>query len=180
MPFYAEYLFQAIREERDQESVHLASWPVSPKAGLIAKFFGGHGDADVLALMAEARALVSQALEARDKAGIKVRQPLSLLTVPSDSKLTREYLDIVAEEVNVKRVEKGESLALDTQLTEELREEGIMRDTLRLVQDARKNARMKPGERGAVSIAVPAENRAVVEKNLAVISQQTNTEITLI
>lgn len=180
MPFYAEYLFQAIREEKDAESVHLASWPLSPKAGLLAKFFGGRSDAEVLALMAEARALVSQALEVRDKAGIKVRQPLALLTIPEDSKLAREYFDIIAKEVNVKRVEKGENFSLDTALTDELREEGVMRDTLRLVQDARKAAKMRPGEHGAVSIEVPMENRAIVEKNLAVLSKQTNTDITLL
>jgi len=29
MPFYAEYLFQAVREEEDEESVHLAAWPTA-------------------------------------------------------------------------------------------------------------------------------------------------------
>jgi isoleucyl-tRNA synthetase len=181
MPFFSEHLFQAVREEGDAESVHLASWPIAPKAGILAKLFGGHSDADVLASMREARAIVSEALEARDKAGIKVRQPLSRLTVPATAKLGREYLDIVAEEVNVKRVEKsGETLQLDTTMTEELREEGVVRDTLRLIQDARKAAKMRPGEHGAVSIAVPEENRSIVERNREALAKQTNTEVTIV
>ncbi|MBI2610585.1 isoleucine--tRNA ligase [Candidatus Kaiserbacteria bacterium] len=176
-PFFAEHLFQAVKEEGDEESVHLAEWPEAKAKGFLARLFG---EKDViLDEMAKAREIVSEALEARDAAKLKVRQPLASLTVPASSKLAQEYLDIIADEVNVKRVLFGENLSLDTNVTPELREEGIVRDTIRLVQDARKAARMKAGEHGSVSIEVLQENRSIVEQHLAAIETQTNTKISL-
>jgi isoleucyl-tRNA synthetase len=136
MPFFAEYLFQAVREEGDGESVHLAQWPQAQDP-----------DADVLEKMESIRNTVSLALEIRDKAGIKVRQPLASLSVPADAQLSEEFFSIIAEELNVKKVHIGASLALDTNITEELREEGIVREFIRAVQGARKDAGLNPKDR---------------------------------
>jgi isoleucyl-tRNA synthetase len=181
MPFLAEYLFQAVRETEDEESVHLAMWPAAQAtANFIERLMRrGGGQQAVLTAMEASRRIVSQALEEREKAGIKVRQPLASLTIPSTEKLADEYMTIIAEEVNVKKVDRGADLRLDTAISEELQEEGIVRDTLRLIQDARKAAKMRPGDHGKVSIRVPTENRTVVEKNLGMLSKQTNTEIEL-
>ena len=70
--------------------------------------------------------------------------------------------------------------ALDTNITSELREEGAVRDAVRLVQDARKAAKMRPGEHGRVSITVPQEDRLVIERHLEAIGKQTNTTISLL
>ncbi|OGG79768.1 isoleucine--tRNA ligase, partial [Candidatus Kaiserbacteria bacterium RIFCSPLOWO2_01_FULL_54_13] len=179
MPFLAEYIFQAVKEESDEESVHLSEWPTAASRGFFARFFGTEDSA--LSDMETARAIVSKALEARDAAKIKVRQPLQKLTVNS-KQLTEELIELIRDEVNVKEVVINNSLgkeevALDTNVTPELREEGIIRDTIRLVQDARKAAKMRPGEHGSVSIVVPQEDRAVIERHLAIIKKQTNTEI---
>ena len=181
IPFFAEYLFQAVRESEDEESVHLAMWPEArATANFIMRLLGqGSGDAQLIVAMEAARRIVTQALEAREKAGIRVRQPLASLSVPSGTTLPQEYLSIIADEVNVKRVEAGKDIALDTNITEELRDEGILRDTIRLVQDARKAAKLKAGERGAVSILISEENRPVVERNLETMKKQTNTDISL-
>ncbi|QQG37965.1 MAG: isoleucine--tRNA ligase [Candidatus Kaiserbacteria bacterium] len=181
MPFFSEYLFQTVREPQDPESVHLAAWPEGrQRLGFFARLFSrGESDASVLSSMTVARDLVSAALEAREKAGLRIRQPLSKLTIPADKKVPAEYFSIIAEEVNVKKVEVGGTFALDTTLTEELREEGVVRDTLRLVQEARKAAKLKMGERGSVSITVPTADRAVVEKHLAHVERQTNTTVSL-
>src|SRR3989338_3158963 len=181
IPFFAEYLFQAVRESEDEESVHLAMWPEArATANFIMRLLGqGSGDAQLIVAMEAARRIVTQALEAREKAGIRVRQPLASLSVPSGTTLPQEYLSIIADEVNVKRVEAGKDIALDTNITEELRDEGILSDTIRLVQDARKAAKLKAGERGAVSILISEENRPVVERNLETMKKQTNTDISL-
>src|SRR3989344_5062549 len=181
IPFFAEHLFQAVRESEDEESVHLAMWPEArATANFIMRLLGqGSGDAQLIVAMEAARRIVTQALEAREKAGIRVRQPLASLSVPSGTTLPQEYLSIIADEVNVKRVEAGKDIALDTNITEELRDEGILRDTIRLVQDARKAAKLKAGERGAVSILISEENRPVVERNLETMKKQTNTDISL-
>lgn len=188
MPFFAEHLFREVREDGDAESVHLSTWPEARQksASLFDSIFAPflrESDEQILSRMARVRELVSQALDAREKAGIKVRQPLSALRVPKASyrALRAGYMRIIAEEVNVKKIECTDEAAvcLDTELTDELREEGIVRDTMRLVQEARKAARLRPGEKGAVSISVKEEHRLVVERNLQSIGEQTHTDVTI-
>ena len=180
MPFFAEHLFQAVREGEDEESVHLAMWPeVSVRTGFLARLFGGaNKDKQLLDAMQTARAIVTKALEARDAAKIKVRQPLASLSIPRTSKLPDEYFSIVADEVNVKKVERmGDDVTLDTNLTEELREEGLVRDTIREIQAYRKAQNLRPGESAAYTLKQSLENWAVIERNLEHIKNVTNTNI---
>ena len=182
MPFFAEYLFQSIREEEDEESVHLATWPeVSYQPPFWRKLFGRNDARATLKGMEEARALVTQALEARDKAGIKVRQPLGKLFVPVASKLPKALLDIIAEEVNVKSIEKkGDTVTLDTTLTEELREEGFVRNTIREIQAYRKEQKLRPGEPTTYQMQASPENRAIIEKYRGQIEKTTHTSVEFI
>jgi isoleucyl-tRNA synthetase len=180
-PFFAEHLFQAVREEEDEESVHLASWPEgSQQPTFWRRLFGGDASREILAGMEEARVLVTAALEARDKAGIKVRQPLGKLFVPVASKLPQALLDVIAEEVNVKAVERrGELVELDTTMTDELREEGFVRDTVRAIQAFRKESGLKPGEHAVYKAALSESERAIVEKHRTQIEKITSTAIEL-
>ena len=169
MPFFAEHLFQAVREEEDEESVHLAMWPEMPKLGFDME--------NALVSMFAARLIVTQALEARDKAGIKVRQPLASLSIPGGAMLGQEYLMVIASEVNVKQVVAGNQFALDTAITPELKEEGFVRDTIRAVQAFRKEKGMKPGETGTYVAKVSPNERVIVEKYLEHIQKSTHTTI---
>ncbi len=177
MPFFAEHLFQAVREEEDEESVHLATWPEKPRSqGFFARLFGRDEDAVIIGAMALARGVVTEALEAREKAGIKIRQPLSSLSIERSFKLPFEYLDIIAAEINVKAVTFGSQLFLNTEITPDLREEGIVRDAIRAIQVFRKESGMKPGQPG--TYIVPAsEHRDILEKNRAHIEKATNTTL---
>lgn len=177
MPFYAEYLFQAIREEEDEESVHLATWPeVSYQPSFWTRVFGGKDSRLVLEAMEVARNIVSSALEERDKAGIKVRQPLQSLEIPKQ--LAQPYLELIADELNVKNVIVTPNvLRLDTTITDDLREEGLVRDTIRSIQAFRKESGFTPGEPATYVATVSAEDRAVLEKHLDEIQKATNTTI---
>ncbi len=181
-PFLAESVYTA--GGGPLESVHLETWPETQTRSLFARLFSRDTSVEILKTMETVRASVSRALEARDKAGIKVRQPLAQLTIKSLKwRGAPELGEIIADEVNVKRVvfETGleDGVVLDTVLTPELKEEGMVRDIFRLVQDARKASKLKPGEKGQVSIVVKPDDVAIAKKYIAEISQKTNTDVTI-
>jgi hypothetical protein len=105
----------------------------------------------VIEEMARARVYINEALSQRAAAKIKVRQPLALVRMP---KLSDEFAGIVADEVNVKSVTWHEAgVELDTSITPELASEGMARDIVRLVQNARKEALLAPDDRIRLHIA---------------------------
>jgi isoleucyl-tRNA synthetase len=142
MPFYAEYLWQAVKEDEAAESVHLAQWPM-----------GREVDSAVIGKMAVVRDFVTLALEERTKVNIKVRQPLSVLY--TNVAIEPQYAAIIAEEINVKEVAFAEQLVervkLDTIITPELKAEGDVREFIRAVQDLRKQAGLMPSDRVALT-----------------------------
>ncbi len=159
MPFYAEYLFQAVRTDAEPESVHLAAWPA-----------GGEVATDLLQKMAEVRLFVTQGLEARTKANVKVRQPLSELFIRTNMLLETELLDLIKDELNVKEVSMdgvGEDAAvprvtLVTALTPELLAEGAVREVMRAVQDMRKDAGLEPADRITLTIDADEIGQAAI------------------
>jgi len=144
MPFIAEEIYQKVKGESDLESVHLTSWP-KKKESLFS--FLKSSDKKVIKDMEETRRIVSLALEARQKANIKVRQPLMELRCKIQD-LGREYQELIKDEVNVKELinKDIDGVELDTTLTPELEEEGRVRDAVRTVQDWRKEKGLKPGQ----------------------------------
>ncbi len=178
MPFFAEHLFQAVREGEDEESVHLATWPdISHQTSLLARLFG-RDDEKLLETMRAARAIVTKALEARDTAKIKVRQPLQKLTVNSKQLTGKDkeaLLQIIRDEVNVKEIESGDVVALDTTITDQLREEGTVRWCVRSIQDWRKGQKMSPHNVEEIIVEVSADIKRVIERNIAHIQKETKT-----
>lgn len=175
-PFIAEHLWQNTKADSDVESVHLCSWPEAPRKGFFGRLFGR--DATTIAPMNAARRVVTEALEAREKAGIKVRQPLALLRIPKEAHVLPEYYDIIAEEVNVKRVEEGgDHVSLDSTITDELRDEGMVREYIREIQAFRKERNLQPGEHTTYTLACSADTRVLIERHQALIEKTTNTTI---
>ncbi len=142
-PFLAEELWQNMM---GGESVHLQDWPTAGKI-----------DEDAINKMAACRAIITEGLAVRmdrnDEYGqIKVRQPLASLKYGGE-KLDEFYEQIIAEEVNVKSVAHGKKLELDKKLTDELREEGFVRELIRFVQSARKKAGLNVDDRIKLSVS---------------------------
>ena len=129
--------------------------------------------------MSRTREVVTAALEKRAQANIKVRQPLASLT--TSAVLAEEFAQIVKDEVNVKEVmtdESADELAqLDTEITPELKEEGELRELVRTIQDARKEAGLAPGEAAKGTISGISETLALAEKFKDEIQKQTQVEI---
>lgn len=147
-PFAAEDVFQNVRSSDDAESVHLADWPMDERANqeVTADFVRGYVEFEA---MARVRELASEGLMLRQKAGIKVRQPLASLSITGS--LATELADILADEVNVKEiVQNAAETALDTELTPALIEEGDERAFQRAVAEARKAEGYSPKDRVTV------------------------------
>lgn len=136
-PFLSEELFRSLT---GKESVHLENWPAP----------GGTNDT-VLKQMGRVREVISDGLAQRAAAGIKVRQPLRSVKIGL-SDLSPELLEIIKDELNVKQViaaPQGPEMTaeIDLTLTAKLKREGMARELVRHIQNARKNAGLNVDER---------------------------------
>ncbi len=150
MPFMSEHLFKDLT---GKESVHLEKWSEVREV-----------KESVLTEMQQARQLVELGLALRKEQNLKVRQPLAelLYILPEEKKLNDNLKTIVAEEINVKNVvltgeilnrphlvakeAPGIKIALNTELTPELKKEGLARELERQIQDLRKKSGLSIGE----------------------------------
>ena len=172
MPFLAEDLYLKITGGLEKESVHLENWTTD---------FVGELSSDeekIIENMKETRLAVSIGLEARAKLGIKVRQPLAGLKVKSYKlKEHPEFFELIKEEVNVKDIIFEDSLAtdveLDTVITDELKEEGIMRDFVRAIQEMRKNKKLNPADLVDLTVDTDETGKKIFEKFSEEISKAT-------
>jgi isoleucyl-tRNA synthetase len=185
-PFFAEYLYQQVEfsandcdwdqggysrapeKTEDQESVHLLSWPsveqVTPDVE------------SLLAEMEEVRRIVSLALEARAKVNIRVRQPLASLKIKSQKfKLSEDLSALIKEEVNVKEVLLDGSIKdeveIDQRITPDLREEGLLREVVRFVQDLRKKNSFQAGEPATLIVVATGVAADFIQRHKDKLSQ---------
>ena len=137
IPFISEAVFE---KTNGKGSVHLKDWPRAEKK---------RQKVQLEKQMEKVRNIASKALALRAKKGFKVRQPLAALTIKE--KLPKEILLLLQDELNVKKVivntQAKEDVELDTKLTPQLKEEGLVRELLRYIQGMRKDAGYKPNNR---------------------------------
>jgi len=143
MPYLAEHIWQTLG---NKDSVHLQDWPEVDKKAI---------DKKILEDMSRVREIVELGLAARDEAKVKVRQPLQYIRYEA-KELNKEFEKIIAEELNVKEVKWTEGIipkpgrmmkesgdlkvALNLEITEELKWEGLVREITRQINNLRKEA----------------------------------------
>lgn len=168
VPFLAEELYQKLT---GSESVHLLDW-TKPE----------HINELVIDEMTLTRKIIMHGLGSRmAHPQIKVRQPLSDL-IYTGKKLSSFYEDIIREEVNVKKVvnnhpeDKTLVVTLSKVITQELKREGIAREIIRHIQNARKQAGLNIDDRIQLTLitddnelkqAIKNHNKTISDETLA-------------
>ncbi len=155
MPFTAEMIWQEIKNDLEPISVHLTTWGESPDLEV--------EEVESINKMELAREMVTRILDERVKAGLKVRQPLARVTFKTVKydvlKTESQYLQEIKDETNILEiiftdsddsVTVGKDCELDTNLTEDLKIEGVYRELVRLIQDKRKQESLKVADRVSI------------------------------
>jgi len=154
-PFLADHMYRTLTQNR---SVHLENW----------QYMGAYSS-EVVESMRVVRELVTEGLAARAKAGIKVRQPLASIEVQDANKLlTEDLMQIIADELNVKSVAisdlKDQQVKLDTKITKELENEGLMRELIRHIQNHRKDCGLDISDRILLTLSADSDQmKKVIE-----------------
>jgi isoleucyl-tRNA synthetase len=147
-PFISEDIYIKLTGE---ESVHLTDYPVE--------------DVDFIDLELErdmdmARKIITKGLSLRSSKGIKVRQPLTSVTIRS--KFNDELQKIIIEELNVKSIivdsMSDQDIDLDFNITDELKSEGVAREIIRQIQESRKAIGLEVDDRIKISLESSQEN----------------------
>ncbi len=144
-PFLVDHIWQELTKESNlSQSVHLSDWPNNTTIS----------EDNIIIEMSKTRDFINQGLAQRANSSIKVRQPLASFTILD---LNKNYWEIIAEELNVKKIIIGKELALDTNLTQALKEEGIAREVIRNIQSFRKQANFNVEDRIAIKLTTTDE-----------------------
>ncbi len=172
-PFLAEELFLKLTGSELGESVHLLDWPEI-----------GHLNELLLEEMAKTRKVVEHGLSLRmfssdTQSAVKIRQPLLDVTY-TGKQLSSDLEVIIKEEVNVKEVinvhpeDEVMKVSINKSITPELKREGLMREVVRQVQRARKEAGLQVDDRIKLSLKTnDAELEKAIEEHADSIKQET-------
>lgn len=163
IPFLSEEIYGSLSKTG---SVHLADWPKADSKMINKKL-----DQE----MEKVRGIVASALAERAKVGIKIRQPLQKLEITE--RIGKELLVLIKEEINVKEITLGKKLKLDTEITPTLKEEGLVREVIRQIQEMRKKAGLKPQDKISIRYTTQDELAKVLEKNKQNILTETKAEV---
>jgi len=169
VPFLSEKIWQETILKNfsgiKAQSVHLENYPASRVAKI---------NSDIISNMEVVRNLTNVILKLRVQAGKKVRQPLGAVYVLGEMKgLDNDMLKVLEDETNIKEIKfkadkinfegknfvKHEEAALkvflDTTITPQLFFEGLIREFIRNIQEARKELNLKPQDKIEIFIKTP-------------------------
>ena len=170
IPFLSETIYKKIKDKgKTGNSVHLDDWPKVDKKKINKR---------LNKKMEEVRKIVTLSLAERSKAALKVRQPLRELRINSQElRKEKELLELIKEEVNIKEIIFDSSIEnevrLDTKITPELKEEGIIREIIRNIQQIRKERGCTPKDVILIQFKGMPKIRGLLYKNKGKIIKET-------
>ena len=165
IPFMSENIYRILRVFSvgdTPESVHLEQFPGYDNDFILS-------NQGLLENMKKVRDLVSYGLSIRSEKKISVRQPLSSVAASGVDKVPQELSVLILDELNVKEIQyvtevpaayasvsfNNINVGLDTNITDELKYEGLSRDFVRKIQEMRKEAGLKVGD--IIEITYPSD-----------------------
>jgi len=158
LPFSAEAIYKNLNPPAGggKESVHLEDYP-KPDVKLVKN------RQKLIEQMSLVREVTSVVHSLRSEAGHQLRQKLGMLSIKNLKGLEKEadLIELIRAEANVSNIEFNDTpdesfacaklgdaeICLDTNLTEELKKEGLYREFVRALQDARKKAGLEVGQK---------------------------------
>ncbi|BCX15225.1 MAG: hypothetical protein KatS3mg097_117 [Candidatus Parcubacteria bacterium] len=175
-PFVSEYFYQEIKNDLNKryslkESIHLERLSLPLKLTLKEKI--------LLEEMEKIREIAAEVHRLRKEKGLKVRQPLKLVTL--NTKFSEELLDILKEEINVVDikidVKQQEKIKIDFTITDDLKIIGIENDFVRFIQDLRQDAELTPKEVVFLNIEASGLLMNILQQRMKNILARTKTAI---
>ncbi|MEK6910210.1 MAG: isoleucine--tRNA ligase [Nanoarchaeota archaeon] len=173
IPYLTESIWREMNENKivKEESVHLSGWP---------KFEKKKVDEELEGEMKTVLKAIEVGLSERDKAKIGLKWPLADVTLELDENLGDELKEIIARQLNVKKVSikkvKGKEIkvTLDLKMTPELEAEGYSRELARKIQAERKNVGLKKGELIELEIFADKNILEYFKRNKVFLMERTN------
>jgi len=180
MPFFAEKMYQNLKINNMPESIHLCDWPQLNEES--------YADLELEGKMEEAREVVNLVLAERSEKAIKIRQPIASIKIKREKEIDfskqkvnieeeKEILQLIKDEVNTKKIifdsKIKNKIEIDTKITQSLKEEGIVRDIIRCIQDMRKNIGLRPDDKILIFFSGEPKTNIILEKNKKFILYET-------
>jgi len=177
VPFITEKIWQNLLKEGKvkEESINLAEWPAVDKKKI---------DYDLESHFVNVLAIIEAGLAERDEAKIGLKWPLGKANIYFIGKLDNSLLDIIAKQLNVKKVVLNEvdtppafsMVKLDTRITPELEAEGYAREFARNVQSARKKKGFKKGDLVSLIVHTDQKTKEKLHLNINFLLERTNSK----
>jgi len=176
IPFISEKIWLDLKEKGvvKEESVHLCNWP---------KYDSKKIDEKLEKDFTIAFKLIELGLFERDKEKIGLKWPLSKAVVYFKEELSDDIQEIIARQLNVKKVElkkitvgEENKIELDINMTPELEAEGYSREFARNVQALRKKAGLQKGQLIELKISCSSRMGAFLNKNIHFLLERTNSK----
>ena len=150
-PLISEEIYQNLKSKDGFESIHLSNWAEADELTELEN--------NLLEQMESALEIINIGRSLRQEAKIKIRQPLAQIFV-SDEFNVQYFADLILQELNIKELlvipaselENNLKAQLNTEISPELKAEGLAREFIHSVQNLRKSSGFEVSDRIEIKI----------------------------